>query len=243
MPSAQPTAVKRAPVKLGTPRSAATSKKTAQATGAETRVKIIEAARQVLRDQGITEASARNIARQGDFNQALIFYHFGSIEGLLIAVAEDEGRLRATLYAEQFQRITKLAELVRIARDVHSHEMDTGGPTVLSQLLAGALSSEPIAQGMVQAMQPWMDLVNSAMGQTVASTPFVSMLPSEDLAFAVASLFIGMELLSSLDPTAKQAERLFDMFGNLAGLADLLMGSQLLKSLPLPAAALPIASN
>jgi AcrR family transcriptional regulator len=230
MPSGQTTAVKRVPVKASSP----TSGKTAQATGAETRLRIIDAARQVLREQGITEASARNIARQGAFNQALIFYHFGSIEGLLIAVAEEEGRLRAALYAEQFQRINKLAELVRIARDVHSHEMDSGGPTVLSQLLAGALSSEPIAQGMVQAMQPWMELVNSAMGQTVASTPFASMLPSEDLAFAVASLFIGMELLSSLDPAAKQAERLFDMFGNLAGFADLLMGSQMIKSLPLP---------
>jgi AcrR family transcriptional regulator len=196
-----------------------------RAGSAETRGRIVDAARDVLREEGITQASARNIARKGGFNQALIFYHFGSLDGLFIAVAQDEGRQRADLYSAQFQRITKLAELVRIARDVHAHEMDSGGPTVLSQLLAGALSSEPIASGMVGAMRPWMDLVEAAMGQTVAGTPLSGMLPKQELAFAVASLFIGMELLTSLDPISKQAEKLFDVFANLASLADLVMSN------------------
>jgi AcrR family transcriptional regulator len=197
---------------------------------AETRAKIIDAARDTLREEGITQASARTIARRGDFNQALIFYHFGSLEGLLIAVASDEGQKRADLYSEQFQRITKLTELVRIARDVHAYELDHGGPTVLSQLLAGALSSEPIADGMVAAMKPWMALVESAMDQTVAATPLASMLPKNELAFAVASLFIGMELLSSLDPNSKQADRLFDMFANLASFADMFVANPALVS-------------
>jgi AcrR family transcriptional regulator len=202
-----------------------------RASSVETRARIVDAARDVLRDEGITQASARTIARRGDFNQALIFYHFGSLEGLLIAVAEDEGRQRADLYSHQFQRINKLAELVRIARDVHAHEMDKGGPTVLSQLLAGALSSKPIAAGMVDAMKPWMDLVEAAMGQTVAETPLAGILPKEQLAFAVASLFIGMELLTSLDPDSKQAESLFDVFANLGSLADAVMANpQLLGS-------------
>jgi AcrR family transcriptional regulator len=207
-----------------------------RAGSADTRARIIDAARDVLRDDGITQASARTIARKGDFNQALIFYHFGSLEGLLIAVASDEGRIRADLYADQFQRINKLAELVRVARDVHAFEMDKGGPTVLSQLLAGALSSKPIATGMVDAMKPWMDLVEAAMGQTVADTPLAGLLPKEQLAFAVASLFIGMELLTSLDPESKQAESLFDVFANLGALADVVMSNPaLLSSFATPA--------
>ncbi len=193
--------------------------------GNETKSKIIRAAKAVLRDEGITQASARTIARRGDFNQALIFYHFGSLDGLLVAVAKDEGQQRADVYAEQFQRITKLAELVRIARDVHQDEIVSGGPTVLSQLLAGAHSSDAIAAGMVTAMKPWMQLVESAVGQTVARTPVAGLLPQQELGFAVASLFIGMELLSSLDPDSKQAESLFDVFANLASVADLVLAN------------------
>jgi AcrR family transcriptional regulator len=235
--TAQPAPVKRVAAKpRRTPsKERAVVPKTAAASGAETRLRIIEAARDVLAESGITEASARNIARRGDFNQALIFYHFGSLDGLLIAVADEEGRKRADLYAEQFQRISKLSELVRIARDVHQEEMNKGGATVLSQLLAGALSSAPIATGMVDAMKPWMALVESAMGQTAADTPLAQLLPKQELAFAVASLFIGMELLSSLDPSSKQAEQLFDVFNNLAVLADLVLANpSILASLPGP---------
>jgi hypothetical protein len=92
------------------------------------------------------------------------------------------------------------------------------------------LSSEPIADGMVAAMKPWMALVESAMDQTVAATPLASMLPKNELAFAVASLFIGMELLSSLDPNSKQADRLFDMFANLASFADMFVANPALVS-------------
>jgi AcrR family transcriptional regulator len=199
--------------------------RTAPANGSDTRARIVSAAKEVLRDEGITQASARTIARRGDFNQALIFYHFGSLEALLVEVAKEEGQQRADLYSEQFQRIAQLADLVRIARDVHHRELRTGGPTVLSQLLAGAHSSETIATGMLNAMQPWMQLVEAAMGQTVARTPMASLLPQEELAFGVASLFIGMELLSSLDPDSKRAESLFDVFGNLAAIADALIAN------------------
>ncbi len=191
----------------------------------DTKARIIGAAKEVLRDEGITQASARTIARQGNFNQALIFYHFGSLESLLVEVAKDEGQQRASVYAEQFQRITKLSDLVRIAQDVHQHELATGGPTVLSQLLAGAHSSEIIAAGMVTAMKPWMQLVEAAVDQTVSRTPVAGLLPPQQVGFAVASLFIGMELLSSLDPGAKQAESLFEVFANLASVADLLLAN------------------
>ena len=72
----------------------------AQATrpraGAEaTRARIVEAALQALRDEGIAGISARGIARHGGFNQALIFYHFGSVEGLLVAVAQRESERTA----------------------------------------------------------------------------------------------------------------------------------------------------
>ena len=60
-------------------------------SGAEqTRARILDAALQALRDEGIAGISARNIARHGGFNQALIFYHFRSVEGLLVAVARSE---------------------------------------------------------------------------------------------------------------------------------------------------------
>ena len=49
---------------------------------------IIESALATLRDEGFAGATSRAIARRGAFNQALIFYHFGSLENLLVAALE-----------------------------------------------------------------------------------------------------------------------------------------------------------
>ncbi len=201
---------------------------TAQASGAETRARILEAAQATLRHDGITQASARAIARRGNFNQALIFYHFGSLEGLLIAVAMGEGHQRADNYKAEFGTISRLSELVTAAQQVHARELENGGPTVLTQLLAGSLSSPALATGILDAMKPWMDLVEQAIRSSVGSSPIAGVAPFEDLAFATASLFVGMELLSSLNPEAGQAERLLESFSKIAGLVEvfLKMGSK-----------------
>ena len=87
----------------------------AQINGDETRSRIIRACLDAVSADGITNASARAIARIGDFNQALIFYHFGSVEGLLIAAAKVEGEARSTRYAERFASVTTLPELIAVA--------------------------------------------------------------------------------------------------------------------------------
>jgi AcrR family transcriptional regulator len=41
---------------------------------------------------GFAGASAREIARRADCNQALVFYHFGSVTELLLAGLDDSTR-------------------------------------------------------------------------------------------------------------------------------------------------------
>jgi AcrR family transcriptional regulator len=53
-----------------------------------TRAALIAGAIQTLREAGFAGASARQIARRAGCNQALIFYHFGSVPDLLIAALE-----------------------------------------------------------------------------------------------------------------------------------------------------------
>jgi AcrR family transcriptional regulator len=95
---------------------------------------------ETVKVEGITGASARAIARVGSFNQALIFYHFGSIEGLLVTVAKVEGEQRALRYKGAFETVTNLKELISVARAVHVEEQAQGTINLLTQLLAGAAS-------------------------------------------------------------------------------------------------------
>ena len=51
----------------------------------DTRAVLVAAAIGTLRESGFAAASARRIAARAGCNQALIFYHFGSVPDLLVA--------------------------------------------------------------------------------------------------------------------------------------------------------------
>ena len=170
-------------------------------SGAEqTRARILDAALQALRDEGIAGISARNIARHGGFNQALIFYHFGSVEGLLVAVARSESERRSALYAPALAEVSSLPELVAVARRLHDEEFQAGTVAALTQMLAGAVGSEDLSRGIAESLRPWTTLVGETIDRLLDDTPFGDLLPHDDLTSGVAALFLGIELLTGLDP-------------------------------------------
>jgi AcrR family transcriptional regulator len=197
----------------------------AQATRARagaTRARIVEAALQALRDEGIAGISARGIARHGGFNQALIFYHFGSVEGLLVAVAQRESERRSALYAPALAEVTTLSELVGVARRLHDEEFQEGTVAALTQMLAGAVGSEELSRGIADALRPWTGLVGETIDRLLAGTPFGDVLPRDDLTSGIAALFLGIELLTGLDPAMAEGS-LFTTMESVASLLDNLL--------------------
>ncbi len=193
--------------------------------GDETRTRIVKAAIETLEQEGIVATSARAIARQGAFNQALIFYHFGSVDGLLIEAAKAEGENRAARYGELLGKVSTTAELIAAAQEIHRHEQASGSVNVLAQLLAGANASPELRQGVHLAMMPWMTLVQEALIRVLRGSSITSLIDPSDATYAVASLFIGMELMALLDPNRNRPEALFTSVSRIAPLIDSLLAS------------------
>jgi AcrR family transcriptional regulator len=170
--------------------------------------------------------SARSIARHGEFNQALIFYHFGSVEGLLVAVARSESERRSALYAEALREVGSLSELVAVARRLHDEEFQAGTVAALTQMLAGAVGSEDLSRGIREALDPWTSLVGETIARLLGDTPYAELLPAADLTAAVAALFLGIELLTGIDPDAAGGS-LFGTMEAVAAVVDGLLGSRL----------------
>ncbi len=190
----------------------------------DTRERIVAAALEALRDGGIAGISARSIARHGGFNQALIFYHFGSVQGLLMAVARTESERRSALYAPALRDVASLSELVAVARRLHEEEFRSGSVAALTQMLAGASRSDELARGVRDALEPWTALVGETIERLLAGSPYAGLLPADDLTTAVAALFLGIELLTGLDPEARDAGgSLFATMESVARLIDALL--------------------
>ena len=57
--------------------------------GTPTRQRILDAASAILREDGVTGISTRRIASRAGINQALVHYHFGSIENVMLQVLRE----------------------------------------------------------------------------------------------------------------------------------------------------------
>jgi len=172
---------------------------------------IVRAAFATLREEGFAGASARAIARRGGFNQALVFYHFGSVQNLLLAALDDSSRQRLTRYEAAVDGATSVAELIEAARDLHSEDRESGHITVLSEMISGSVGNPELGREIVPRMEPWLDLVESAIQRSLTGSPLAGMFPSRDLAFAVVALYLGIDLLAQLDGDRSREDRLFEL--------------------------------
>src|ERR1700723_1680415 len=88
-----------------------------------TKLQIVEAALRTLKAKGFAGASARVIAQEGGFNQALIFYHFGSVRNLLLAVLDLISERRMDEYGPAFERARRPRELATLARTIYDDDL------------------------------------------------------------------------------------------------------------------------
>lgn len=204
------------------------------ATSEATRARILEATLETIRVEGIVGASARAIARHGQFNQASIYYHFGSIQDAMLAAIQQLSQERLDRYEQRVAQVSSLAELVAVAAELHREDVANGNIRVLAQVLAGATGDDALAASVAQVVQPWVSVVSKAIAQAFASSPLAAAMPVDDLAYAVSALFIGVEMLCTVGPEDRSTS-VFAAFEGIAGLVEAVLQSEAtVGSLPSP---------
>ena len=136
-----------------------------------TRDRLLAGTLQVVAEQGIAKASARTIATEAGVNQALVFYHFGSVDELLVAACEHGARQRVEANREASAEVASLPELVAVARRLHETERAAGHVALLGQLLAGAPSHGPLAEAVAKGLGLWASEVELVLARLLTDTP------------------------------------------------------------------------
>ena len=200
-----------------------TSDERAEESLGGTKAAIVQAALETLKDKGFAGTSAREIAKTGGFNQALIFYHFGSVQNALLAALDLVSERRMRAYRPTFERARTLTELAALARDIYREDLHNGYVTVLGEMVAGGVSDRELGHAVVARLEPWVEMVEAKVRTLVGGSPLASMIPPRDLAFAVIALYLGIDMLSHLDDDHERAESLLDLGMRAAPLAQALL--------------------
>jgi AcrR family transcriptional regulator len=172
---------------------------------ADTRQKLIDGALEAIRQYGIAGVSARTVAAAAGVNQALVFYHFGSVDDLLAEACLSATAGRIALYRERLGRVDSLRALLDLGRALHEEERGLGNVAVLAQLLAGAQMQPRLAGPTAQALALWVAEIETVLTRLLAPTPLDGIADVGGLARAVSAAFIGLELFEGVDPAGAGA--------------------------------------
>jgi AcrR family transcriptional regulator len=188
-----------------------------------TREALVEAAIATLRTEGFGGASARTIARTAGCNQALVFYHFGSVCNLLLAALDRTSERRMARYTEALAGTDGLEDLLEVAGAVFREDLDSGHAAVLAQMIAGCASTPGLGAEVAARVAPWIEFSERATARALGDTSLAGLLPTKDIAYAIVALYLGIEFLADLDGERGPAESLFASAQGLSGLLGALL--------------------
>jgi AcrR family transcriptional regulator len=183
---------------------------------------LVTAAIDTLKSDGFAGASARAIAGRAGCNQALVFYHFGSVANLLLAALDAVSKDRLERYSAALEPVGSASQLVDVAAAIFREDLNSGYVTVLVEMIAGASSVPGLGAEVAARIAPWTAFARRAVEETMAGSPLRSVVPADQAGYGIVALYLGLELLSHLDGDPAPALALFDRAKQLSTLLEAL---------------------
>ena len=165
----------------------------------ETSVSLLEAAKKVLRQNGYAGLSTRDVATSANVPLSQIHYHFGSKQGMVLALFE---HLNAQLLDRQnalFGDITlKLSEQWNRACDYLDDDIASGYVRVLQELTAASWADAEVAKVVRAGLITWFNLITDLARKAEQELGGLGPLSAEEVAALIGCAFMGAESLHLL---------------------------------------------
>ncbi len=194
------------------------------ARSAAVRAALVSAAIDALREDGFAGASARDVASRAGCSQGLVFYHFGSVTGLLLAALDEVSARRMAAYRDLLDQAPSAVALVDSARSIFVADLEAGYVRVLVEMINGAQAVPGLGEQVAARLAPWREFARTAASRMLSKSALARVLPPDEAAHAIVAGFLGVELLASLDGDTGAALALFDRARSLARLLDVAGG-------------------
>jgi AcrR family transcriptional regulator len=162
----------------------------------ETSVVLLEAAKKMLRQKGYSGVSTRDVAAEAGVPVSQIHYHFGSKQGMMLALFE---YLNAQLLDRQNalygNPALKLSEQWEQACAFLDDDIASGYVRVLQELIAASWADAEVAKAVRPGIVRWVELIAEVARRAERELGGMGPFSPEEIAALVSSTFIGVESL------------------------------------------------
>ncbi|GGX68772.1 TetR/AcrR family transcriptional regulator [Saccharospirillum salsuginis] len=183
----------------------------------KTRDDLLSAAGTLLREVGYGGLSTRKVAETAGVPLSQIHYHFGSMQGLLLALLEVENDRLLDRQTAMYESDRPLSEKwVMACRYLHD-DLESGYVRVLHEMMYAALSDVEIRHRIQQQLDGWKDLLTSVAQQAIDRYGPIGPFTAGELGILVGQSFLGLETLLLLD-AVKASEDGYNAICKIGGL-------------------------
>ena len=166
----------------------------------QTKIGILEAAKQVLQGQGFSGLSTRNVAFAAGVPMSQIRYHFGSKDGMLLALYQymNEQLLerQTSMFADPD---TTFGEKWQLACDFLDTDIESGYVRVFQELMAAGWSNPEIGDAVREGLTSWFDLLTQQAQALISQQKTGGPFSADELAALISAVFMGAESAIMLD--------------------------------------------
>src|ERR1700752_1346570 len=170
----------------------------------ETAILVLEAAKKMLRQKGCAKLSRRDVAAAAGVPLSQIHYHFGSKQGMMLALFE---YLNAQLLDRQNAMFgdagLKLSEQWDRACDYLDDDIASGYVRVLQELIAASWADAEVAKVIRAGLLIWFDLLTELARKAERELGGVGPFSAQEVAALLGCAFIGAESLHLLGAEKK----------------------------------------
>lgn len=161
----------------------------------ETRTVILEAARRRLLVDGHRGLSTRKVAEAADVPLSQLHYYFGSKQGLLLSLLEEENRRLLDRQARMYAAGRPLWERYEQACDFLEDDLDSGYVRVLQEMIAEGWANAAIGEAVRALVASWYDLLAEVAAEAEARFGTLGPFTAREIATLIGNTFIGSEAL------------------------------------------------
>ena len=184
---------------------------------------VLEAAKKVLRQNGYSKLSTRDVAAVAGVPLSQIHYHFGSKQGMVLALFE---YLNAQLLDRQASLFgdtsLKLSEQWDRACDYLDDDIASGYVRVLQELIAASWADAPVAKVIRAGIMGWLGLIIGLAQRAEREFGGLGPFSAEEVAALIANAFIGAEshYLLGLEKRGMPVRQALRRFGDLIRIGE-----------------------
>jgi AcrR family transcriptional regulator len=163
--------------------------------GSDTSSALLSAARIRLLSDGFAGLSTRRVAAEAGVPLSQVHYHFGSKDGLVLALLRAEDDRRLARQTEMYGADVPLWRRYEQACDFLEDDLSSGYVRLVQELAAAGWSNPEVAKAAGELIKGWLELLTTVAQEAADRFGGLGPFTAEEIATLIGAAFGGAESL------------------------------------------------